>query len=315
MSFINSHRGLVLTLVVLLALIALSGQGLTVQTGVSIFLSGLTLAALYFLVAGGLSLIFGLMDVLNFAHGSLFMLGAYAGWTFYNDPRLIFNTAPLLLAFAAGTALDLPRPAQNMNRLLKWIAGAVSLALAFLALRDFPIAKLVAVGSTITGTTVGTAEAQEPLNAMFVRLVFAVGAGLALNLMLRRAEARRSPRRRVIVAGLLVAAVSTLLAREFAEQFVLALESNLRFLLALVVGGATGAILGALIEVGLIRPLYSRPIYQILLTLGLVFVADQVVRSIWGHTGFLMDSPSFFNTPGKDCPSDDLFVWFSQHCD
>src|SRR5438045_8628742 len=31
------------------------------------------------LVASGLTLIFGIMDVVNFAHGELFMLGAYAG--------------------------------------------------------------------------------------------------------------------------------------------------------------------------------------------------------------------------------------------
>ena len=311
MSTINRHRGLILTLVIVLALFALSGQGLTVQSGVSIFLSGLTLAALYFLVAGGLSLIFGLMDVLNFAHGSLFMLGAYAGWTFYNDPRLIFNSAPLLLAFAAGLALDLPPPAYNVNRALQWIAGAVALGLGYLALRDFPIAKLVAVGSA----SLATVEAQEPLTAMLVRVVFALGAGLALNVMLRREKSPGASRGLITFVALLGAALVTLLVREFAEQFILALDSNIRFLLALVVGGVTGAILGALIEVGLIRPLYARPIYQVLLTLGLVFVFDQVVRAIWGHTGFLMDSPSFFNTPGKECPSDDLWLWFSQHCD
>ena len=31
------------------------------------------------LVASGLTLIFGIMDVVNFAHGELFMLGAYIG--------------------------------------------------------------------------------------------------------------------------------------------------------------------------------------------------------------------------------------------
>src|SRR5215467_4571846 len=39
--------------------------------------SGLILA----LVASGLTLIFGIMDVVNFAHGELFMLGAYVGTT------------------------------------------------------------------------------------------------------------------------------------------------------------------------------------------------------------------------------------------
>ncbi len=42
--------------------------------------TGIGLGALYFLVASGLSLIFGLMRVLNFAHGAFLVLGAYAGY-------------------------------------------------------------------------------------------------------------------------------------------------------------------------------------------------------------------------------------------
>lgn len=45
------------------------------------FLNGLTLAALYFLVASGFTLVFGLMRNINLAHGSLYLLGAYLGYT------------------------------------------------------------------------------------------------------------------------------------------------------------------------------------------------------------------------------------------
>lgn len=44
---------------------------------------GISLGMLYFLLASGLSLIFGLMNVLNLAHGSLFMWGAYLSFTIY----------------------------------------------------------------------------------------------------------------------------------------------------------------------------------------------------------------------------------------
>jgi len=44
-------------------------------------LNGLTLAALYFLVASGFTLVFGLMRNVNLAHGSLFLLGAYIGFS------------------------------------------------------------------------------------------------------------------------------------------------------------------------------------------------------------------------------------------
>lgn len=50
------------------------------STLVLLTLTGLGLGALYFLIASGLSLIFGLMDVLNFAHGALVTAGAYAAW-------------------------------------------------------------------------------------------------------------------------------------------------------------------------------------------------------------------------------------------
>jgi branched-chain amino acid transport system permease protein len=51
-----------------------------VSTFIAITISGLALGAVYFLIASGLSLIYGLMDVLNFAHGVFLTLGAYAGW-------------------------------------------------------------------------------------------------------------------------------------------------------------------------------------------------------------------------------------------
>ena len=50
------------------------------STLVLITVTSLGLAGLYFLLASGLSLIFGLMDVLNLAHGAFFGIGGYAAW-------------------------------------------------------------------------------------------------------------------------------------------------------------------------------------------------------------------------------------------
>ncbi|ALG08862.1 ABC transporter permease subunit [Kibdelosporangium phytohabitans] len=41
--------------------------------------NGFAIGFLLFIVAVGLSLVFGMMDVLNLAHGAIFLLGAYAG--------------------------------------------------------------------------------------------------------------------------------------------------------------------------------------------------------------------------------------------
>jgi branched-chain amino acid transport system permease protein len=48
---------------------------------VTTIFNGVTLAGLYFLVASGFTLVFGLMRNVNLAHGSLYLLGAYVGYT------------------------------------------------------------------------------------------------------------------------------------------------------------------------------------------------------------------------------------------
>lgn len=48
-------------------------------------LNGLTLAAMYFLVASGLTLIFGLMRVINMAHGTNYLLGGYLGYVIVRE--------------------------------------------------------------------------------------------------------------------------------------------------------------------------------------------------------------------------------------
>jgi branched-chain amino acid transport system permease protein len=55
------------------------GQFLRPSTLVGVFVRGLSKSAIYVMVASGLTLVFGLMGVLNFAHGSLTMIGAYLG--------------------------------------------------------------------------------------------------------------------------------------------------------------------------------------------------------------------------------------------
>jgi branched-chain amino acid transport system permease protein len=69
-------------------------------------LSGLTAAMFLFLIASGLSLIFGVLRVLNFAHGSFYMLGAYLAYQFVEW----FGTGPgrfwgATLAAAVGIAV------------------------------------------------------------------------------------------------------------------------------------------------------------------------------------------------------------------
>ena len=64
--------------------------------------TGLIVGSLLFLVAAGLTLIFGVLGVVNFAHGSFYMLGAYLALTAY---KLTGNFAMAVLAAGIGVGL------------------------------------------------------------------------------------------------------------------------------------------------------------------------------------------------------------------
>jgi branched-chain amino acid transport system permease protein len=65
---------------------------------------------LLFLVAGGLTLIFGIMGVINLAHGSFYMIGAYLAWS------LSMHLGSLWLAIPAGLALSVA-----LGSALEWL--------------------------------------------------------------------------------------------------------------------------------------------------------------------------------------------------
>ena len=91
------------------------GQFLLVQT-----LNGLSFGALLFLLASGLSLIYGVMRIVNIAHGSYYMLGAYIGLS------VILRTHSFALGAFAGAI----------------VIGVVGLAMERIFLRKFPLQAL-----------------------------------------------------------------------------------------------------------------------------------------------------------------------------
>lgn len=318
---IRRNRSLLIGLGIAVVLVLLLLGRYEPRVAANVVLSGLTLGALYFLVASGLSLIFGLMDVLNFAHGLLFMAGAYFGYTLYANPRMILNMLPFALALGGGALIGAsiagPLAARLKSPPVRRIAalGLYTLAgvLAIAGLQNFDLLALAATGVTAAGGAIPTELAQEPTAAFAARLAVLTMAGIALGGALRRQTAAG---RLSSVVGLLVIGLAFVLAllRTPGEQFILGLSSDARFVLALFMGAGGGAALGGMIEWGLIRPLYARPIYQVLLTLGLVFVGTEVIKSVWGPAGFYMDIPQFFNTRGGECPSPDVFAWLRDHC-
>jgi branched-chain amino acid transport system permease protein len=71
-------------------------------------LNGIQLGMLLFMLAAGLTLIFGIMDLVNLAHGSLYMLGAYFAATFaeWTDSFVLGAVLALLAAAIVGMALE-----------------------------------------------------------------------------------------------------------------------------------------------------------------------------------------------------------------
>lgn len=79
---------------------------MTPDTLIIIFLNGLANGMLLFLISAGLTLIFGVMGILNFAHGSFYMLGAYLTFALVVQGKLplIFALifAPIIVALVGG---------------------------------------------------------------------------------------------------------------------------------------------------------------------------------------------------------------------
>ncbi len=71
-------------------------------------LNGVQLGLLMFLLAAGLTLTFGIMDLVNLAHGSLYMMGAYLAWTFitWTDSFVLGALLSLPATFALGVVVE-----------------------------------------------------------------------------------------------------------------------------------------------------------------------------------------------------------------
>jgi branched-chain amino acid transport system permease protein len=71
-------------------------------------LNGLALGARLALVALGLTIVFGLLGFVNFAHGALFMVGAYAGWLVYSNTNNFWLAMPaaLVMTFIFGIVIE-----------------------------------------------------------------------------------------------------------------------------------------------------------------------------------------------------------------
>jgi len=89
-------------------------------------ISGILMGFVYALIAAGLSLIFGLMEIVNFAHGEFLMLamfGAFWGWALWSVDPLLSLPLTTLALFVLGVL--------TYKGIIRWILGGPMLAQIF----------------------------------------------------------------------------------------------------------------------------------------------------------------------------------------
>jgi len=221
------------------------------STFILLTLTGLGLAGLYFLVASGLSLVFGLADVLNFAHGLFLSVGAYVTWwAATNLPGAGAEGFGFALAAAIGVAagavvaaiveLVLIRPLYQ--RTIQQVLVTVGLSLAGVALlqavwgadaRPFPRPAWASQITPIGGASVPNSS-----------LLLVVGAGVVLAGLL--AFLRFTRIGLVIRAGVEDRGMVTALGIDVRKAFTL----------VFAIGGAAAALAGVLagVQFGTVSP-------------------------------------------------------------
>jgi branched-chain amino acid transport system permease protein len=109
---VRQHDWLPLALIAALALAAFAVVP-SVPTWLTLTIAGLAMGMMIFMMASGLTLVFGLMDVMNFAHGAFISVGAYAA-------------ASVLIQLKGG--MQAPSLAQNLMAMAPALAAAVAVA-------------------------------------------------------------------------------------------------------------------------------------------------------------------------------------------
>lgn len=296
-------------------------------------LRGLAVGAITFLVASGLSLIFGLMDVLNLAHGELFMLGAYVGWTVYVRPDTFMDVLlPIsILVAVLGLAPLFDRLVRSVSisrttaRALAVVLALLGIAVVIWAVVRFPLSMwdLESFDQTPTSNSLAVQNDAQPAPEAAPWTgtpAFGIGGlvlgaamiGLALALSRKRTAPPKLHAKRFWISYVFGSiAVVLLVVGDPVSDWLFSLGTNPRFFIALLVASVGGFALGALIEVTMIRPLYERPLYQLMITLGLGFIIIEVVREVWGRPEFTMPKPEFFAKAGEGCPGEGLGGFFS----
>jgi branched-chain amino acid transport system permease protein len=227
-------------------------------------LNGLQLGVTLFLLAAGLTLVFGIMNLVNLAHGALYMVGAYLTTWFYQQTGSFLLAVPLGLAgtLAVGIVTELVALRTLYERdHLDQVLATFGLILFFNELVAILWGR-AAIYSTIPPWLAGHVEFGV-LRYPLYRLVI-IGAGLAVALLLWWVVARTR-------LGMLIRAGAS------NRSMVAALGINIRLLYTVVFG--FGAALAGL------AGLLAGPIYSVQPGMGELILIQVFVVIVIGGIG------------------------------
>lgn len=336
--FIRKNSTLLITFLIVAVFLIAASRGMSTQDFYITLLRSLSVGSVVFLVAAGFSLIFGLLDVLNLAHGTLYMIGAYVGWTVFVRPDTFVDLlAPVLLLLTGLTLTGLWKRvagrvniAQTQRKLMAWGLILAGVVVAVVILRQYPIAMWDIENYTKGPVTYSffadqnlrmplehlTFEKISPVLAIIGLLISSSLAGLGISLLSGEVNVgvKQSWRNYLIFAILLIGAILCVIFNTPLTEWLVKIDSTWLFVIAILVAVLSGAGLGAGMETTLIRPLYSRPIYQLMLTLGLSSIGIEMVQAIWGRPAFTMPRPSIVSASGEGCPANSFASWIENKC-
>jgi len=343
----RKNRVLWITLIVFFLLFFIAIRGMEPRDWVITLLRGLSVGSVIFLVASGFSLIFGLMDVLNLAHGSMFMIGAYVGWTVAVRPDTAVDAfTPLILLISGFVLLPLwdrvlrrIKLPSGLARLWPWVGLILTLLVLAETLPKYPITYWDIGSYEISPTNYAFAASQgelfapEPVQFSGISPVLGLGGIILGSLLAGLCVAGFAQSRRFSASGsatasdkrmswnpliiftlLVILGIGVYLTNTPISDFLLSIDNTWLFLLAILVAVLTGVGVGLLTETTLIRPLYATPVYILMLTLGISAIVVEVVRSTWGSPEFTMPRASIFNGTGEGCPAESIGALFANQC-
>jgi branched-subunit amino acid ABC-type transport system permease component len=172
-------------------------------------LNGLALGAVLFLIAIGLSLVFGTMDVLNLAHGAVSLVGAYVGVAMFDGRPstgmfLLAVVVAAIIGFAAGGLLAaMTGPVHNHLRQALLTLGVALIAAELLREVFGANVRSVAAPDALAGS-ITLSGSPYPVYRIAMVVVGAVVA-LALYLVLERTKAGAIVRATVADRGMVEA--------------------------------------------------------------------------------------------------------------